>query len=63
MAPTGPWSVSGGKNGKAAVSFNQLFADEPQPEIARSAVVLGDVHVGAGAILARAWWCGRTARR
>ena len=34
------------------MSFNQLFADEPQPEIARSAVVLGDVHAGAGAILA-----------
>jgi hypothetical protein len=33
------------------VSFNQLFADEPQPEIAGSAV-LGAVHVGAGAILA-----------
>ncbi|HEY6316085.1 MAG TPA: hypothetical protein VIY52_35490 [Streptosporangiaceae bacterium] len=35
------------------MSFNQLFADEPQPEIAGSAVVLGDVHVGAGAILAQ----------
>ena len=35
------------------MSFNKLFADEPQPEIARSAVVLGDVHVGAGAILAQ----------
>ena len=33
------------------MSFNQLFADEPRPEIARSAVVLGEVHVGAGAIL------------
>ena len=53
MAPTGPWNVSGGKNGEVAVSFNQLFADQPQPEIARSAVVLGDVHVGAGAILAQ----------
>ena len=53
MAPTGPWNVSGGKDGEAAVSFNQLFADEPQPEIARSAVLLGDVHVGAGAILAQ----------
>jgi UDP-3-O-[3-hydroxymyristoyl] glucosamine N-acyltransferase len=39
--------------GEAAVSFNQLLADEPQPEIARSAVVLGEVHVGAGAILAQ----------
>ena len=35
------------------MSFNQLFVDQPQPEIARSAVVLGDVHVGAGAILAQ----------
>ena len=35
------------------MSFYQLFADQPQPEIARSAVVLGDVHVGAGAILAQ----------
>jgi carbonic anhydrase/acetyltransferase-like protein (isoleucine patch superfamily) len=53
MAPTGPWNTSGGKNEKAAVSFNQLLVDAPQPEIARSAVVLGDVHVGAGAILAQ----------
>jgi hypothetical protein len=51
MAPTGPWNVTGGKDGEAAMSFNQLFADEPRPEIARSAVVLGEVHVGAGAIL------------
>ena len=35
------------------MSFNQLFADEPRPEIARSAVVLGEVHVGAGVILAQ----------
>jgi hypothetical protein len=35
------------------VSFNQLFADQPRPEIARSAVVLGEKHVGAGAILAQ----------
>jgi carbonic anhydrase/acetyltransferase-like protein (isoleucine patch superfamily) len=35
------------------VSFNQLLVDQPQPEIARSAVVLGEVHVGAGAILAQ----------
>jgi carbonic anhydrase/acetyltransferase-like protein (isoleucine patch superfamily) len=35
------------------VSFNQLFADQPRPEIAGSAVVLGEVHVGAGAILAQ----------
>jgi carbonic anhydrase/acetyltransferase-like protein (isoleucine patch superfamily) len=34
------------------VSFNQLLVDQPQPEIAGSAVVLGEVHVGAGAILA-----------
>jgi carbonic anhydrase/acetyltransferase-like protein (isoleucine patch superfamily) len=35
------------------VSFNQLLVDQPRPEIARSAVVLGEVHVGAGAILAQ----------
>ncbi len=35
------------------MSFNQLLVDQPQPEIARSAVVLGEVHVGAGAILAQ----------
>src|SRR4030081_2907957 len=30
-----------------------MLNDEPQPEIARSAVILGEVHVGAGAILAQ----------
>src|SRR5499427_7958111 len=35
------------------MSFNQLLADQPEPQIAGSAVVLGDVHVGAGAILAQ----------
>ena len=35
------------------MSFNQLLVDQPRPEIARSAVLLGDVHVGAGAILAQ----------
>jgi carbonic anhydrase/acetyltransferase-like protein (isoleucine patch superfamily) len=35
------------------VSFNQMLVDQPQPEIARSAVILGEVHVGAGAILAQ----------
>jgi carbonic anhydrase/acetyltransferase-like protein (isoleucine patch superfamily) len=35
------------------VSFNQLLVDQPRPEIARSVVVLGEVHVGAGAILAQ----------
>jgi carbonic anhydrase/acetyltransferase-like protein (isoleucine patch superfamily) len=35
------------------MSFNQLIADQPQPEIAGSAVILGEVHVGAGAILAQ----------
>jgi carbonic anhydrase/acetyltransferase-like protein (isoleucine patch superfamily) len=35
------------------MSFNQLLVDQPRPEIAGSAVVLGDVHVGAGAILAQ----------
>jgi len=33
--------------------LNQLFVDQPGPEIARSAVVVGEVHVGAGAILAQ----------
>ena len=35
------------------MSFNHLLVDQPQPEIARSAVILGEVHVGAGAILAQ----------
>jgi carbonic anhydrase/acetyltransferase-like protein (isoleucine patch superfamily) len=35
------------------VSFNHLLVDQPQPEIAGSAVVLGEVHVGAGAVLAQ----------
>jgi carbonic anhydrase/acetyltransferase-like protein (isoleucine patch superfamily) len=35
------------------MSFNRLLADQPEPQIAGSAVVLGDVHVGAGAILAQ----------
>jgi carbonic anhydrase/acetyltransferase-like protein (isoleucine patch superfamily) len=33
--------------------LNQLLSDQPQPEIARSAVILGEVHVGADAILAQ----------
>src|SRR5215472_2556263 len=33
------------------MSFNRLLADQPGPQIAGSAVVMGDVHVGAGAIL------------
>jgi carbonic anhydrase/acetyltransferase-like protein (isoleucine patch superfamily) len=35
------------------LSFNQLLVDQPQPEIASSAVLLGEVDVGAGAILAQ----------
>jgi carbonic anhydrase/acetyltransferase-like protein (isoleucine patch superfamily) len=35
------------------VSLNQLLTDQPEPTIAGSASVLGDVHVGAGAILAQ----------
>ena len=35
------------------MSLNRLFADQPQPEIAGSARLLGTVHVGAGAILAQ----------
>jgi len=35
------------------MSFNQLLADQPEPQIAGSAVILGEVHAGAGAILAQ----------
>ena len=35
------------------MSFNHLLVDQPEPEIARSAVLLGEVHVGAGANLAQ----------
>jgi carbonic anhydrase/acetyltransferase-like protein (isoleucine patch superfamily) len=35
------------------MSFNQLLIDQPEPQIAGSAVVLGDVHIGAGVILAQ----------
>jgi len=35
------------------MSFNRLLVDQPGPEIAGSAVVVGEVHVGAGAILAQ----------
>jgi len=35
------------------VSFNQLLVDQPEPEIAGSAVIFGEVHAGAGAILAQ----------
>ena len=35
------------------MSFNQVLVDQPQPEIAGSAVILGEAHVGAGAILAQ----------
>src|SRR5690348_4931190 len=35
------------------MSFNHLLVGQPQPEIARSAVILGEVHAGAGAILAQ----------
>jgi carbonic anhydrase/acetyltransferase-like protein (isoleucine patch superfamily) len=35
------------------MSFNQLLVDQPEPVIAGSAVLLGEVHVGAGAILAQ----------
>ena len=35
------------------MSFNHLLVDQPQPEMAQSAVILGEVHVGAGAILAQ----------
>jgi carbonic anhydrase/acetyltransferase-like protein (isoleucine patch superfamily) len=48
-----PDAPNGREDGEAAVSFNQLLVDQPQPEIAGSAVILGEVHVGAGAILAQ----------
>jgi carbonic anhydrase/acetyltransferase-like protein (isoleucine patch superfamily) len=35
------------------MSFNQLLVDQPDPQIAPSAVLIGEVHVGAGAILAQ----------
>jgi carbonic anhydrase/acetyltransferase-like protein (isoleucine patch superfamily) len=35
------------------MSLNQLLTDQPRPQIAGSATVLGDVHIGAGAILAQ----------
>jgi carbonic anhydrase/acetyltransferase-like protein (isoleucine patch superfamily) len=35
------------------MSLNRLFPAQPEPEIARSATLLGAVHVGAGAILAQ----------
>ena len=35
------------------MSFNQLLRDQPAPQIAGSAVIIGDVHVGAGVILAQ----------
>jgi hypothetical protein len=35
------------------MSLNQLLVDQPDPQIAGSAVVMGDVHVGTGVILAQ----------
>jgi carbonic anhydrase/acetyltransferase-like protein (isoleucine patch superfamily) len=35
------------------MSFNQLLVDQPRPEIAGSAVILGDPHIGADAVLAQ----------
>ena len=35
------------------MSFNRLLVDQPEAEIADSAVVIGKAHVGAGAILAQ----------
>ena len=45
--------ANGQQDGEVAVSLNQLLVDQPRPEIAGSAVILGEVHVGAGAILAQ----------
>jgi hypothetical protein len=39
--------LDGQEDGESAVSFNQRIVDQPQPEIAGSAVILGEVHVGA----------------
>lgn len=33
------------------MSFNQPLVDQPQPEIARSALILGEVHVGAESVV------------
>jgi carbonic anhydrase/acetyltransferase-like protein (isoleucine patch superfamily) len=35
------------------VSFNQLLADQPLPEVAGSAVIVGEVRAGAGVLLAQ----------
>jgi carbonic anhydrase/acetyltransferase-like protein (isoleucine patch superfamily) len=35
------------------MSFNQLLVDQPEPEIASSAVIVGGAHIGAGVILAQ----------
>src|SRR4051795_12959317 len=35
------------------MSLNRLLADQPEPEIARSARLLGSLHIGAGAIIAQ----------
>jgi carbonic anhydrase/acetyltransferase-like protein (isoleucine patch superfamily) len=35
------------------MSLNRLLPDQPQPEIAGAAVLLGSVFLGAGAILAQ----------
>src|SRR5262247_1848256 len=48
-----PDTPPGREDGENAVSLNQMLVDQPQPEIAGSAVILGEVHVGAGAILAQ----------
>ena len=46
------------------MSFNQLLVGQPEPEIAASAVIVGEPHIGAGAILAQVWWVrARTAER
>ena len=45
--------ANGRQDGEAAVSLNQLLVDQPRPEIAGLAVILGEVHVGAGTILAQ----------
>src|SRR3954447_6082448 len=46
-------TLTGQENGAATMSFNQLLVDQPAPEIAASAIILGEVRIGAGVVLAQ----------
>jgi carbonic anhydrase/acetyltransferase-like protein (isoleucine patch superfamily) len=48
-----PDTPAGPEDGDVAMSLNELLIDQPDPQIAGSAVVIGEVHVGAAAILAQ----------